>query len=114
MMNAKIIKFRFVLGCMPSSAVCSLIQRLQHNSAEPFLGPMRAEVHQLVSSFIQGKSAYEWKLKYNRNRSWCLPFSNHLQITYAGTAGAADGAGGGAAGTAADTTDPEEVEKMYK
>ena len=67
-----------------------------------------------MSSFIQGKSAYEWKLKYNRNRSWCLPFSNHLQITYAGTASAADGAGGGAAGAAADTTDPEEVEKMYK
>ena len=27
--------------------VDSLIQQLPHNSAEPFLGPMRAEVHQL-------------------------------------------------------------------
>lgn len=116
MMTAEVIKFSCVLGCMPSSAVFSLIQRLPHNRAEPFVGPMRGEVHQFMCSLMQGRSPAEWKSKYNR--SLCLyarPFTHLLQIAYHGTAGGG-AAGGGTAGdgTAANNMDPEELQAMYE
>lgn len=63
--TAEIIKFSCVLGCVPSFAVCLLIQRLSYNPVEPFLGPMRAEVHQMMSSLMSGRSESDWKMKYN-------------------------------------------------
>lgn len=132
--TAEIIKFSCVLGCVPSFAVCLLIKRLSYNPVEPFLGPMRAEVQQRMSSLMSGRSESDWKMKYNRSSlhtrrgPFCMDL---LQIAYPGTVGtdgaaaggaadgaAAGGAGGGAAGSAGGgapaAISDSELSRMYE
>jgi hypothetical protein len=123
--TAEIIKFQFVLGCMPSNYIFLLIQRLSYNPAEPFLGPMRVEIQQIMSSLMYGRSESDWKMKFNCSsfHTRRRPFGMDLQIAYPGTVGtdgAADGAAGGAAGggtagggTAANNMDLKELQAMY-
>ena len=120
MITAQIIKFDCVMRCKPSLVVLSLITRWSHNLADPFIGPMKSDVHFFLWGLIQSRRPAEWKSEFN---SWLRlntrPFSNQLQIAYAG---AGSGAAGGAAdsgsdggGAAAHTTDSDskELQAMY-
>ena len=117
--TAEIIKFQFVLSCRTASAISLLIQQLLYDRADPFLGPMRVEVQQIMSSLMSGRSESEWRMKYNRSSLHTRRglFGMDLQIAYPGTVGtdgASDGAAGGTAGggAVANNMDPE-LQAMY-